>query len=83
MAERFTSENVPELTDEDRARLNARYDEAVRGIDPEAAYRAGRGLDLGFFDRLAEVVLSDFRTQRKVAEAFTTYQARGNREDLA
>jgi len=75
---RFTHETNPELTAEELTALNERYEAATRRLDA-----ATMTLDPGFFDRLASVILDDFTTQRKVSEAFTTYQAKGNREDLA
>jgi hypothetical protein len=74
---RYTHENTPGLTDDALASLNERYEAASKRVD------AATQVDPGFWDRLATVILDDFTTQRKVAEAMTTYQAKGNREDLA
>jgi hypothetical protein len=56
------------------ARLNARFD-TVAWNYPEASQ--------DFFDKLAVTILEDYEANRKVAQAFTTYLAKGNREDLA
>jgi hypothetical protein len=73
---RFTRENTPGVDDRTLAVLNDRYETAARHID-----RAH--VDPAFFEKLAVVILEDYEANRKVAQAFTTYLAKGNREDLA
>jgi hypothetical protein len=76
MAERYTRDNTPGVDDRALEVLNERFETASRHIE-------ARTVDPGFFDRLASVILDDYETNRKIANAFTTYQAKGNREDLA
>lgn len=73
---RFTLASAPGLDAAGVALLNERFDQAARGAPPGVATEA-------WLSKLAQTLLDDAVTQRKVSEAFTSYLARGNREDLA
>jgi len=74
---RFTPENTPGASAEALEGLNKRFDAAASRLDHT------HQIEERFLANLEAVIREDWETQHKIANAFTTYQAKGNREDLA
>jgi hypothetical protein len=71
---RFTKENTPEGTDDDIRRMNERYYIVADSVRPG-------GFTPKFLEKLAEVVREEVMVQRRLREAFQTYQNKDSGKD--
>jgi hypothetical protein len=71
---RFTKENTPEANDDDIRKMNERYYIVADSVRPG-------GFTLNFLDKLAEVIREEVMVQRRLREAFATYQNKDSGKD--
>jgi hypothetical protein len=71
---RFTKENTPEANDDDIRKMNERYYIVADSVRPG-------GFEPSFLEKLAEVVREEVMVQRRLREAFQTYQNKDKEKD--
>jgi hypothetical protein len=71
---RFTKENTPEADVDDLRKMNERYYLVADSVKPG-------GFEPSFLEKLAEVVREEVMVQRRLREAFQTYQNKDKEKD--
>jgi len=71
---RFTKENTPEADVDDLRKMNERYYIVADSV------KSG-GFEPSFLDKLAEVVREEVMVQRRLREAFQSYQNKDKEKD--
>jgi hypothetical protein len=71
---RFTKSNTPEADDDDLRRMNERYYLVADSVKPG-------GFTQNFLEKLADVIREEVMVQRRLREAFATYQNKDSEKD--